>query len=190
MALDKTGGQSLEFLISHYFDVHQLSASVRQKWEQATVIGNVLCTCSLDEIARRQQAAELNRLVSLLDYVLSSETEQRVAWGKSAFNADIEEYLYCAEAMPDQKGVRSVESTIKSLVTGQPGSSDDTRKAAADSSLSTKSIILLSLCTDYCCSERRDTSETQTPSCRSNSRARGVGCVLTSDPASRTRTPG
>ena len=79
MALDKTGSHSFEFLISQYFDVHQLSASVRQKWEQATVIGNVLCTCSLDEIARRQQAAELYRLVSLLDYVLSSETEQLVA---------------------------------------------------------------------------------------------------------------
>ena len=69
MALDKAGSHSLEFLISQYFDVHQLSASVRQKWEQATMIGNVLCTCSLEEISRRQQAAELNRLVSFLGHV-------------------------------------------------------------------------------------------------------------------------
>ena len=68
-------------------------------------------------------------------YYLPRRSSLSPELGKWAFDADREEYSNFPEALPDQKGVRNVESTIKSLVTGQPGSSDDTRKPAADCSL-------------------------------------------------------
>lgn len=53
----------LEFLISRYFDVQQLSAQVRQKWQQAAICTTACASSTLEEILRRQQAAEEKRQV-------------------------------------------------------------------------------------------------------------------------------
>lgn len=55
---------TLEFHIPSLFIVRQLSSAVRQKWEQAASSGDAACTCSLERILQRQQAAEEKRLVS------------------------------------------------------------------------------------------------------------------------------
>lgn len=84
MAVDGCSARTrqLEFYVSRYFDVQQLSAQVRQKWEQASSGTRINHSASLEEILKRQQAAEEKRLVRFASRKPFSFRDVVVVWAR------------------------------------------------------------------------------------------------------------